>query len=152
MSQTVSVVQLKPETLDAFQAYVREAEAAMQPALDGRCPFLWSDGNPERARRVRKGEIPAQLWAGDVPVHVPGGLIHDWIGAVFIPSTTSRKTLALVQDYDNHKNIYKPEVIDSRLLSHHGNDFTIFLRLLEEENYYRSHGYRARRALSAAQR
>ena len=30
MAQTVSVVQLKPETLDAFQAYVHEAEAAMR--------------------------------------------------------------------------------------------------------------------------
>ena len=133
MSQTVSVVQLKPETLDAFQSYVREAEAAMQTALEGRSPFLWSDENPERARRVRKGEIPAQLWAGDAPVHVPGGLIHDWIGAVCIPHTTIAKTLARVQDYDNHKNIYKPEVIDSRLLSHHGNDFTIFLRLLKKK-------------------
>jgi hypothetical protein len=133
MTQTVSVVQLKPETLDAFAAYVREAEAAMQPTLDGRAPFLWSDENADRARRVRKGEIPAQLWAGDAVVHVPGGLIHDWIGAVSIPRTTLLKTLARVQDYDNHKNIYKPEVIDSRLLSHHGNDFKIFLRLLKKK-------------------
>ena len=50
MAQTVSVVQLKPETLDAFQAYVREAEAAMEPTLDGRAPFLWSDENADRAR------------------------------------------------------------------------------------------------------
>jgi hypothetical protein len=133
MSQTVSIVQLKPETLDAFQAYVRDAEQAMQPSFDGRAPFLWTDDNVDRARRVRKGEIRAQLWVGDAVVHVPGGLIHDWIGAVSIPHTTVTKTLARVQDYDNHKNIYKPEVMDSRLLSHHGNDFTIFLRLLKKK-------------------
>ena len=80
-----------------------------------------------------QGEIPAQLWAGDAVVHVSGGLIHDWIGAASIPGTTIEKTLARVQDYDNHKNIYKPEVMDSRLLSHHGNDFTIFLRLLKKK-------------------
>ncbi len=133
MAQTVSVVQLKPETLDAFQAYVRDAEAAMQPTLDGRAPFLWSDENSDRAQRVRKGEIPSQLWAGDLPVHIAGGLIHDWIGAVLIPGTTLERTLALVQDYDNHKNVYKPEVMDSRLLRHRGNDFTIFLRLLKKK-------------------
>jgi hypothetical protein len=133
MAQTVSVVQLKPETLNAFQGYVRDAEQAMQTTLDGGTAFLWSDENRERARRVRKGEVPAQLWAGDAPVHVPGGLIHDWIGAIRIPHTTIAKTLARVQDYDNHKNIYKPEVIDSRLLSHDGNDFTIFLRLLKKK-------------------
>jgi hypothetical protein len=64
---------------------------------------------------------------------VPNGLIHDWIAAAFIPDTTIPDTLALIQDYDNHKNIYKPDVIDSRLVSHHGNDFQIYLRLLKKK-------------------
>ncbi len=133
MAETVSVVQLKPETLDAFLDYIRDAEAAMQPSLAGSAPFLWTDMNPDRARRVRQGDIPARLWAGDSPVHVPNGLIHDWIGAALIRSTNIEKTLARVQDYDNHKNIYQPEVMDSRLISHHGDDFAIFLRLLKKK-------------------
>lgn len=132
MAQAVSVVQLKPETLDAFQTYVRDAEEAMQPSLEGGAPFLWTDENPDRARRVRKGEIPAQLWIGDSPVRVPGGLIHDWIGAAYIPRTNLEKVLDRVQDYDHHKDIYQPEVMDSRLLAHRGNNFTIFLRLLKK--------------------
>lgn len=133
MSQTVSLVQLKQETLEAFKAYIREAEAGMEPTLEGREPFFWTDQDAERARRVRKGEIPAQLWAGQSPLHIPHGLIHDWIGAVAISGTTIEKTLARVQDYDHHKNIYQPEVMESRLLSHEGNDFTIFLRLLKKK-------------------
>ena len=39
----------------------------------------------------------------------------------------------MVQDYDHHKDVYKPEVIDSRLLSHNGNDFHIYLRLLKKK-------------------
>jgi hypothetical protein len=133
MAQTVSVEQLKQETLDAFQSYIREAEAAMQLSLDGAAAFLWTDDNADRARRVRNGEILSQLWAGRPPVHVPSGLIHDWIGAASIPGTDIAKTLLRVQDYDNHKNIYKPDVMDSRLISHHGNDYTIFLRLLKKK-------------------
>jgi hypothetical protein len=64
---------------------------------------------------------------------VPNGLIHDWIGASFIPGTTVENVLALLQDYDNHKNIYKPEVIASRPISHRGNDFQIYLRLLKRK-------------------
>ena len=45
----------------------------------------------------------------------------------------SKQALALVQNYDNHKNIYKPEVIDSKLISHEGNDYRIFLRLLKKK-------------------
>jgi len=39
----------------------------------------------------------------------------------------------LVQDYNNHKNVYKPEVIDSKLVSQHDNDFQIYLRLLKKK-------------------
>ena len=133
MTQTVSVVQLKQETLEAFLSYTHEAEAGMEATLNGSTSFLWSDENDDRARRVRSGNILAQLWSDRSPVHITNGLIHDWIGAVSIPATTIEKTLALVQDYDNHKNIYKPEVMDSRLISHHGNDFTIYLRLLKKK-------------------
>lgn len=133
MTQTASVVQLRQESLAAFQDYIDKAEAEMEPALDGRAPFLWSDADPARSRRVRRGDIPAQLWSGDSPVHVPSALIHDWIGAVFIPGATVSKALARVQDYDNHKTIYQPEVMDSRLISHRGNDFSIFLRLLKKK-------------------
>jgi hypothetical protein len=133
MSISVSTVKLKQATLEAFAAYVRDAEELMQAALEEGEPFLWTDSNVERARRVRRGEIPAQLWAGQSPVHIPDGLIHDWIGAVFIADTSIEKTLARVQDYNHHKNIYKPEVMDSRLVSHDGDDYTIFLRLLKKK-------------------
>ena len=133
MAQTVATVQLTQQTLEAFLSYIREAEAGMEATLDGSAHFLWSDGNPDRARHLRKGDILAQLWSGQSPVRVPNGLIHDWIGAAFIHKTSVEKALASVQDYDNHKNIYKPEVMDSRLISHHGNDFNIYLRLLKKK-------------------
>jgi hypothetical protein len=133
MAQTASLVQLEQESLEAFQSYIDRAEAEMQASLDGRAAFLWSDGDPSRSRRVRKGDVPAQLWAGDSPVHVPSGLIHDWIGAAYISRATVAQTLARVQDYKNHKSIYQPEVMDSRLISHDGNDFSIFLRLLKKK-------------------
>lgn len=133
MALSVSTVKLKQATLSAFATYVRDAEQSMQAGLEGREPFLWTDSNAERARQVRKGEIPAQLWAGQSPIHIPNGLIHDWIGAVFIADTSVEKTLARVQDYNHHKNIYKPEVMESRLLSHNGDDYRIFLRLLKKK-------------------
>lgn len=136
MAQTakkVQKIQLKPETLQAFAAYVREAEAAMQPALNGSEAFLWSDALPERVRELRKGEILAQFWSGQGPIRVPNGLIHDWTGAVLIPGATVKQTVRMVQDYNNHKNIYQPEVMDSKLLSNKGNDFQIYLRLLKKK-------------------
>lgn len=133
MAQTAKHVQLNPQTVKAFEAHIRKAETGMEQALRGRAPFLWSDLMPERAQAVRDGQVVAQFWSGDGPAKVPHGLIHDWIGAAFIPGTTIPDTLALIQDYDNHKNIYKPEVIDSRLISRHADDFQIYLRLLKKK-------------------
>jgi len=133
MAQTANIVQLKPRTLEAFEAHIREAEAAMEPSLHGIRPFLWSDTNSDRTQQVRQGNIVAEFWTGRTAIEVPNGLIHDWVGAVFIPQATVEKALALVQDYDNHKNIYKPDVMDSKLISHDGNDFQIFMRLLKKK-------------------
>ena len=133
VAQKATRVDLKPQTIEAFDAYIREAEAAMEQTLIASGAFLWSDGDAERTRQVQEGQVVAQFWTGQGPVKVANGLIHDWIGAVFIPGATVTDTLALIQDYDNHKNIYKPEVIDSRLVSRHGNDFQIYLRLLKKK-------------------
>jgi hypothetical protein len=133
MPRTAKPVQLKPQTVEAFDAYVRDAEAIVKKTLHSGSPFLWSDCNPDRTQQVQAGQVVAQFWSGRGPVKVPNGLIHDWIAAAFIPDTTLPDTLALIQDYDNHKNIYKPDVIDSRLVSHHGNDFQIYLRLLKKK-------------------
>jgi len=132
MAQTTKPVRLKARTLKAFEAYVHEAETKMEHRLHGSGPFLWSDSNSERAQQVRSGKIVAQFWSGRGPVKVLDGLVHDWIAAAFIADTTAEDTLALIQDYDNHKNIYKPEVMDSKLVSRHGNDFQIYLRFLKK--------------------
>ena len=132
MGKTGETVQLRQDTLQAFTEHIRDAEAAMEQTLYGD-PFLWSDGCADRTRQVCGGLTIAHLWSGKRPIAVPDGLIHDWIGATRISGTTMAKTLELIQDYDNHKNIYKPEVIDSKLISRHGDDFQIYLRLLKKK-------------------
>lgn len=133
MAATANPVALQAETVLAFEAYIREAEAALEKTLQRGGSFLWSDCSSDRVRRLQRGEILAQLSSGNQPVEVPHGLIHDWIGAASVPGATVDRTLALIQDYDNHRNIYKPDVIDSKLISHRGDDFKIYLRLLKKK-------------------
>jgi hypothetical protein len=132
MASTLTPAHLKQQTLDRFASYVRDAEEAMERNLGGE-PFLWSDASSARARQVRARNIVAEFWSGQGPVKVPNGLIHDWIGAALIAGATVKDVLALVQNYDNHKNIYRPEVIASKLISRRGNDFQIYLRLLKKK-------------------
>ena len=133
MTKTAKRIELSPKTLEAFNAYVRAAEAEMDKSEKGSSSFLWSDLSADRTQQVREGKIVAQFWSGRRPSDVPNGLIHDWIAAAFIPESTIQDLLAVIQDYNNHKNIYKPEVIDSRLIAHNDNDFKIYLRILKKK-------------------
>ena len=63
---------------------------------------------------------------------VPDGMVHHWIGIVFIPGVTLAQLLPVVQDYDRRAELYKPEVTASHLISHQGNDYRFFLRLYQK--------------------
>jgi hypothetical protein len=133
MAQSTKPVQLKPQTLQAFDNYIRGAEAEAEQALQAGRPFLWADASAERIRQVREGQVVAEFWAGKGSIKVAKGLIHDWVGAAALPGQTVEKVLTLVQDYNHHKDVYRPEVMDSKLISRHGDDFQIYLRLLKKK-------------------
>ena len=128
-----AAAELKSETVAAFDSYIRTTEACIADQASGKRSFLWTDESPQRRDLVRKGQIVAQLWNSSGEVQVPSGLIHDWIGSVFIPGVSLDKVLALVRNYDNHYKIYQPEVIASRTLQHDGNYYKIYLRLLKKK-------------------
>jgi hypothetical protein len=125
----VCAAELKPTTVKEFDRYIRETEQRLADSS----VFLWADVSADRARRVKAGEVVVEPFRGKPVTEVSDGLVHDWVGSVFIPGATLERTLAMVRDYDHHKDVYKPEVVDSRVISHTGNDFHIYLRLLKKK-------------------
>jgi hypothetical protein len=120
--------ELKPHTQEAFERYILKTEAKLDQRVRGG-DFLWFDDSPATLKEVRAGGVAIRPVVGKGEFGVKDGLIHDWVGAVFVPNTTVDKVLATVQDYNRHKHTHKPEVIDSKLLSRSGNDFKVFLRV-----------------------
>jgi len=113
-SAMMNAAELKPETLQAWDAYVREAKLRMQLRANGQAPFLWLDEQKDLAQRAHAGEVLAEPEGGDSPHKVPGGLIHDWIGAVFLPSTKLEEVAGLLESYERYKEIFRPMVVSSR--------------------------------------
>jgi hypothetical protein len=129
--------ELKPEATQAFDRYIAENERRIEREQSKPGSFLSVSRLPEAQRaeaeaRLRRGEILIEKQEG-TPVRLPGALLHHWIGTVFVPGATLQSTLALVQDYDRLGRYYRPEVIDSRLLARHGDDFHIFMRLRKQK-------------------
>jgi hypothetical protein len=138
-AQTANAAELQKETAAAFDRYIRASEARIQSELHGG-PFLFVDALPEQRRReayahLRQGQILVEqvnTTAEGHPIEVPHGLIHDWAGVLFIPNATLAHTLAVVQDYNHHQDIYRPDVRQSKLLQRDGDHFKVFLQLYKK--------------------
>ena len=126
--------ELKPQTVAAFDRYVRVTEQRM----DARSGFLWLDSLQEAERtrtldELRRGGLfirSLQTQENGKPIEAPDGLIHHWVGAVFIPGSTIDQTVALLQNYDAHAEIYRPRVARSKLISRTDDRFRVYFRFV----------------------
>lgn len=132
-----AAAELRKATLDAFNQYARLTEQRWNSELKPTGPFLVPDNLPAPERtaafnQLRAGEVLIRhldtLDRGQ-KINVPDGLIHHWVGVVFIPGASLKQTLGLAQDYDDHSKFYAPDVVRSTLLRRNGDDFQIFYRL-----------------------
>ena len=129
-AQAQGITKLSPETVAEFDAYVKDAERLLQKRIDGDRPFLWTDDVPERRLTLRRGDILIE-GLPETP-EITGGLLHVWLGAIFIPEATGPEVLAVLQDYDRHQEWY-PEPIESKLLSQDGDVFRGYLKLRKKK-------------------
>jgi len=133
--QAATTADLKPETLRAFDQYIqqRERRLGIERLHAGSPRFLWLDDRPDRLKLAQSGQVAIAAAIAKNPREIPGGLIHDWAAGVFIPSATLSRVLNIVQDYNQHKRYYQPEVTDSKLLKRDGDRFFIYYRLMKKK-------------------
>ncbi len=90
--------------------------------------FLRVDGHPAKRQMLREGRVLVWPATGGGTTNVPSGLLHHWVGTIFIPDATLDQALAVVRDFDSYKDRYSPSVIGSKLLRHEGDDYEFRLR------------------------
>jgi hypothetical protein len=69
---------------------------------------------------VRAGDIAVSPAPGPNPKRVAGGLIHHWMGAIFMPNLKLDDVLEVTRDYDRYKDFYSPLVINSKAIARRG--------------------------------
>ncbi len=136
-----SATELKPKTREAFDKYVRLTEERIKNEQGPGKPYLSIDSlSPEQRAavlaRLKNGEVVIdrkRTLENGKEIDVPDGMIHHWMGIVFIPGTTLKKTLALQQDYDHHSQYYAPSIVRSKLVSRKDDDFKISYRVKQKK-------------------
>ena len=113
----VNAHELRIETVNAWDAYIQGANLRIQERLNGQKPFLWIDESAERRQRIVRGEILVAPVIAYGIQGVPNGIIHHWIGGIFIPGATIDSLSAIALDYSRYKDFYSPVVVESKLLA-----------------------------------
>jgi len=136
----VAAAELRTETIQAFDRVIEENDRRFaRESQQG--PFLWMDGQPEAKRKtlyeeLHRGEVVISRLGKEADgeaIEVPSGLLHHWVGVVFIPGVTLTEVLRLLQDYDHHDKTYAPEVLQSKLRKRAGEFFQAYLRFLRKK-------------------
>ena len=127
---------LRPQTVAAFDRYAAESERQREPSLTNASQFLWIEAQRAADRTVSLEQLRAGAFvierltttADRKTIEVPDGIIHHWLGAVFVPDASLDQAIALLQDYDHHAEIYAPAVNRSKVLARDDDSFRVLLR------------------------
>ena len=166
--------ELKPDTIEAFDRYVRttEEERATKTRKSG--TFLWIDSQEEALRqqlhdRLARGEVVMKRLEtrdDNRPIPIPHGIVHHWVGTIFIPGATLLQTMTLMENYTSYPQLFSFGVQGSKVLSHEKEDFQVQLRTFRkasssifynvdlDDRYFHvdaNHGYRRSRSTRIAE-
>jgi hypothetical protein len=141
LSVPANAAELKPETIAAYKHYLQITEANVDAELARGEPYLWIDTLPAPSRaadyaELRKGNLVIErletLEHGKT-ISIPGGLVHHWIGTVFIPGATLAQTLDFMEDYNHKQDYFHPDIQRSKILRRDGDDFLVNLRFYKKK-------------------
>jgi hypothetical protein len=146
----VQAAELQPKTLAAWETYVRLTEQRIDREVENPQKFLVLDFQSAAEVKstralLRNGQLAIHRMKtnreGGHEIEVDDGMIHHWVGAVFIPGAHLDQVIDWVHDYDHHAGRFQ-EVIASKLLSRQGDTFQIYLKLRRKKIitvYYNSY-------------
>jgi hypothetical protein len=123
--------ELREQTRVAWDTYVGSACLRAETRAK-ETPFLRISEQPERRLRVRQGETLVWRETTVAATNVPHGLIHDWVGAIFIPKATIADVLSVTRDYDHYPEIYYPAVIEAKGLGSEGTNDSFSMLLMQK--------------------
>jgi hypothetical protein len=115
----------KQETLRAWDDYIRTIDLNTVERIAGSRPYLWVDDSPEMQRRVQHGEL---VVTNHDPRKVPQGMIHHWVGAMFVPNVALDQVMRVLNGYDRYSEMYKPLIRKIAVLDRDGD--TVKLNVL----------------------
>jgi hypothetical protein len=127
---------LHSETVAAFDRYMQLTEERNEAELKRGSSLLWIDSlspaqRTEAYAALKRDEVQIEQLStldNGKAIDCPGGMIHHWVGVIFINGAKLDDVLGVLEDYDHESTYYSPDVERSKIESHDGEHFRVFLR------------------------
>ena len=120
---------LKPQTLQAWNGYVEIVNSTTDRRATGGSQFLAVDETADMVQRVRGGEL---VVTNHDPREVPHGLIHHWLGVMFLPNVTLDQVMAVLVNYDHYGDYYKPFIAKSSVMERSGDQEKVNMMMVQK--------------------
>lgn len=128
--------ELRAPTLAAYDRYVAATERRLEAERSGAAPFFWIDQQTPAVRarvmaRLERGEVVVERLEtreGGRSIDTPDGLIHHWLGTVWMPGVDLDRLVGFVQEYDRYPQIFNPMIPRTRVLAREGDRFVVQMR------------------------
>jgi len=132
----VRSAELKPPTIVAFERYRQLAESTIEAEVSVPDTFLHVLHGDEANRSkndglLRQGNVVIErlrVTEQGRRIQVPEGLIHHWIGSIFVPNVSLHTAVEVLQDFDQHADLFKPNIARSKVIERDGERFRLALR------------------------
>ena len=152
-----TAARLKPETIEAWDAYVASTEARIEQELTSPQGFLIQDFcmQPDETRELllKGGVVVAPMETIDGKgngIPIPDGRIHHWRGSIFLPGIELDEYLYRALN-PSENGPHQPEVIEYRILEKKTYELKLFIKMVrrkfvmlayntEHHVTYRKHG------------
>lgn len=141
LGSPVQGAELKPETLLAWDRYVRLTEDRIENELASEEGFFVHEfGRPNEAgatwQRVRSGQVMVARMETEDPrgraIKVPGGMIHHWRGTILIPSVRLEQVIHRLR-YPDPGVPPQKDVLETRILERDQDSLRIYLKLVRKK-------------------
>ena len=117
--------ELQSRTVHAYDHYVEQARRVFVARAKGGDLPAAERHVPETAHEIDTPSPEGRM------LRVPGGVVHHWRGATFIPGVDLDDVLATAQAYENYAAVYEA-VLQSKLIGRHGDAYRVFARVKED--------------------
>ncbi len=112
----------KQETLRAWDEYIRTLDVERENRINGNGPFLRVDESPDLQRRVQRNEL---VVTNHDPRKVPQGMIHHWVGGMFIRNTSLDQAMSVLTNYPRYSEVYKQLLKNCSVVERNGDDIKL---------------------------